>query len=70
MHAIVTRILKLVHKYHQDGREMTFNTTHHARLIPIHLQHSHVIDQYSLTHSPKNTQHDRFKSEGGDISPA
>ena len=28
MHAIVIHILKLVHTYHNDGREMTFYITH------------------------------------------
>ena len=33
MHAIVTTILKLAHNYRQDGREMTFYTTHPLDVI-------------------------------------
>ena len=35
MHAIVAPILKLAHKYHHDGREMKFYTTH--------LHHTHTL---------------------------
>ena len=31
MHAIVIHVLNLVHKYHHDGREMTFYITHHTQ---------------------------------------
>ena len=49
MHAIVIHILKLVHKYHHDGREMTFYITHHfpyfsERRVISH--HRRVVSSY------------------------
>ena len=46
MHAIVTRILKLAHTYHHNGRKMTFYTTylanqaqHHKRRLELLVSH-------------------------------
>ena len=39
MHAIVTYIIKLVHKYRHDGREMTFSATKHTQRMAGREQH-------------------------------
>ena len=47
MYAIVTPILALVYKYHHDGREMTFYTTH--RLLHLRINFSFLpLDQRQL----------------------